>query len=925
MKPSRLRIPARRVQDFAVAFVAVVLLTHYAATKPTNQLEGALGPVAMSVSPVLATPKGICFVGAAIPEGASVSAEDIARGYALVGVSTNHLFSYSCPTNGVVWESWSRRGAFRDWFTLDFPGGWTFPMGTNDLGRVTVFADARIRPDLRAASAEIAALGQPVSAVPGVSEFWSAATTNGSQVLTWRDFRYGRGAGESVSAQIELFPNGDFSIRSNAVERAYARIAPFDWDGDGLANDVDPEPYVNNGDHHGQTAAAKDSVLGEVGVGLDNGYYFLSATFPADPSVPTLVAVGTNRMVVVDAGEYLFLLEKGVEYDIHVEPGRDDVVYDAFDDVLAAQNPFGPMLRSIEWWGSGSGGQHFDGEAGTWTEATGFSDLWWPGLSFDGYVAWWPGFKGSPELDDIGPNDNCVFTGVFTDCHVDLSAGYRWENPSGRLPIVSPNAKTTEVLARPDDFDDAVLSVTATVGWREFQSFLGGTDILNTNQHVRAGIYVSAAPVVFRDGARRPLVVSAHTDDPDLLPLPTNGTVTLSFASGSSHVRLWSAEEGGVEVSLPRSWPTRDFDGFTCYMEALSASENVGDVEFLLSYSGEDGNKEDSATTTCAEAKWVHLQSSVAGSSSNPPPFDGQTNHEFNVRHSPNPDKHLPVFFEDVKGEGFEVNDFSVRLRLEIVPSGLSLSGVSARWEFLEPSPSSGSIIPVDALEADFVNPKVGGVYHIGATYAGSPMSECNIVLPLAGASIDSMVIRDLNRADDFINDIVDMLPLAERTRVRFGYRWFYAGGNGDYRGRPDSAINPTVWVYNQVADDSGLGAVATVYGVPSRISKLSNLIIAYTCEGLGVSHFRQYLAQVLGTFNDVTASESWACGVAIANGADRVSSISNLVYRMWINSDVKTRRLWPNTSPADNHYNAINGMNFNNHYYSPDFLLKRP
>ena len=40
--------------------------------------------------------------------------------------------------NGVVWESWSRRGAFRDWFTLDFPGGWTFRMGTNYLGRVTV-------------------------------------------------------------------------------------------------------------------------------------------------------------------------------------------------------------------------------------------------------------------------------------------------------------------------------------------------------------------------------------------------------------------------------------------------------------------------------------------------------------------------------------------------------------------------------------------------------------------------------------------------------------------------------------------------------------------------------------------------------------------------------------------------------------------
>ena len=901
----RWRFWRHRLPDVVVSLLAVLVMTRYAATKPTNQLQNS----------------GIVLLRSGGGSGVVVTAEDIARGYRLTSVSTNVAVSYSCPTNGAAWASWTRRGAFRDWFTLAFPADWTFPLGSNELDRVTVFADARIRPSLRAAEDEIAALGSPASAVPGVSEFWSATGSGGSQLLTWRDFFFGRGEGEQVSAQIELSPSGDFAVRSNLVERAYARIVPFDLDGDGLANDIDPEPCVYNGDYHGQTVAARESVLGQVGVGLENGWYFLSATFPEKPVRPTLVSVGTNRMVVVESGEYLFLLEKGIVHDIHVEPWRDDIVYEAYDDVLDAQNPAAPLLRSIEWWTPEPGGGQWHDDSSVWSLSLGYLDLC-PSV----YVAWWPGFKGSPDPVDLPSGENCVFTGVFTDCCVDVPAQYEWQCHFWPIPIVSPNAKTTELLAPPEALSSSVVSVTATIGGLEFRSYVGGSDHLVSNGMVRSGYYVGAAPVVFRGGARRPLVAYSHTDDPDYAPLPTNGTLTLSFESGSDHVRLWSAEEGGTEVSLPRSWPVAEFDGFTCYIEGLSVSTSMDDICFRLAYTGYAGNKEDFAETTCAEVKRIHVTSSVAGVSSNPPPFNGQTNYEFNVRHSPNPDKHLPIFFETVKGNDFDVEDFSVRLRVELLPSGLVNSdNMSARWEFLEPSPDSGSIVPVNAHEADFVNPKVGGVYHIGVSYYGSPMSECNIVLPLAGATIDSRVIRDLNRADDFVNDVVEAWPLAERTSVKFGFRWFFARGNGDYRGRPDSSNNPTVWVYNQVEDDSGWGAVATVYGIPFRISKFSNLIIAYTCEGLGVSHLRQYLAQVLGTFNDVTASESWACGVAIANGANRVSSISNLVHQMWINSDTKTKRLWPNTAPADNHYNAINGTNFNYHYYSPGFLLKRP
>ena len=63
----------------------------------------------------------------------------------------------------------------------------------------------------------LVAVGAPMSAIPGVSRFWTAATSNGTYLLTWENFAAGRvsgsvreGADETVNAQIELKRNGDF-------------------------------------------------------------------------------------------------------------------------------------------------------------------------------------------------------------------------------------------------------------------------------------------------------------------------------------------------------------------------------------------------------------------------------------------------------------------------------------------------------------------------------------------------------------------------------------------------------------------------------------------------------------------------------------------------------------------------------------------
>ena len=110
-----------------------------------------------------------------------------------------------------------------------------------------------------------------MSAVPGRSEFWWAEGEGGSRVLTWRDFAPGRDASASVSAQLVLYPSGDFLVRSNGVERAYRRVDPFDWDGDGVPNGDDPAPRRWDGDFLGQPGAVRARIARLVGSGSATG------------------------------------------------------------------------------------------------------------------------------------------------------------------------------------------------------------------------------------------------------------------------------------------------------------------------------------------------------------------------------------------------------------------------------------------------------------------------------------------------------------------------------------------------------------------------------------------------------------------------------------------------------------------------------
>ena len=204
---------------------------------------------------------------------------DFTRGYRLESVSTNDDYSYALPADGAIRGMWHLTGVYEDVQKVSLvphpsfpiPHPFLFPLGNNLCSSLWAYTWGRVRPQLKNSTNEIVAVGAPMSAIPEVSRFWTMATTNDTYLLTWENFAAGRISGEAesfplqngidppltsgedtaspltsgetplplVSAQIELFRNGDFITRSNNVESVYRRV--IEPNPIGPVNPPDPE------------------------------------------------------------------------------------------------------------------------------------------------------------------------------------------------------------------------------------------------------------------------------------------------------------------------------------------------------------------------------------------------------------------------------------------------------------------------------------------------------------------------------------------------------------------------------------------------------------------------------------------------------------------------------------------------------------
>ena len=256
--------------------------------------------------------------------------------------------------------NWNIRGAWQDSLWLDFEDGWVFPWGTNHLSGVEVVSYGQVWATPFDTNA-IASAGAPFEIVPGLTAFTYEFTPSNSYRFAWTDAAINRDTNILVSAALELFRNGDIAITTNGIAALLPRTLPFPHSGFGQDDEWVTANFTKATEI--LTVGYPQWVNDQVGEGLTNGLYKLSVTVADDPPETTFLSVGDLSVAVTNAGEYVFLLEKGPAYGLTVFPPSSNVTISAVDDVPTMRGT--PMMRSF---GDAGDGQWVPDSGDFWTD-----------------------------------------------------------------------------------------------------------------------------------------------------------------------------------------------------------------------------------------------------------------------------------------------------------------------------------------------------------------------------------------------------------------------------------------------------------------------------------------------------------------------------------------------------------------------------
>ena len=462
--------------------------------------------------------------------------------------------------------NWNVRGAWKDSFWLPFEDGWVFPWGTNHLSGVEVVSYGQIWPTPFDTNAVVSA-GLPFEIVRGLTTFGYEFTPSNSYRFVWTDAAINRDTNNLVSAELEFFRNGDVSVTTNGVAAYLPRELPFPHDGFGQDDEWVTANFTNATEI--LAVGYPQWVDAQVGEGLTNGLYKLSVTVADDPPETTLLTVGNLSVAVTNAGEYVFLLEKGPAYDLTVFPPSSNVTISAVDDVPSMRGT--PMMRSF---GGVDGGQWVPDSGNFWTDyaaGMGYARLWWL-----------PWLCGSPDVTHIDPTAGPV---TF---HADLldyrgsAASFLWTG-SEALTIASPNSQTTAVTADLADWRFANLSVTASFGFdRSLTSYLYVSYGTNDSPQVSCSLSVQSVHFINEgDRPERVYPVSVSL----ICPVETNAVADISW-EGSDNALFWSDSAATQPLSslsgISLSSVTEESGGasYTFYM----TSPNIGSGSFTATF-----------------------------------------------------------------------------------------------------------------------------------------------------------------------------------------------------------------------------------------------------------------------------------------------------------------------------------------------------
>lgn len=856
-----------------IFILASLILCAYAGTKPQMSSEKA---------PSRTTLRGVSDI--LTPLSIQTS------GYRFKSVSTNATPDYTRPEGAIRNERWFRHGAYEAWCRIDL-APFVFPMDDGYVSSFAVFTDGKMRPTPRDTMRELGAKTQAMLCLQGHSELWHGATENNTRLITWKNFYLEADTNRMTSIQVELSPSGDYLVRSNELVFAYERIDPNDWDGDGIPNEIDCNPQDYDGDYFGPDGTLPANAN-------TNAYYSVS-----------LVATGPNAEVYFagdrpsNYADPHFIARSGVTYRVPLLIGKTYTVFSNEPiDIGDASDPE--------------------------TEITDIGD-------------------GSYEIVRpiyIYPSNGMHDFSMYIDPD-DLEGSFVWTNSCCDIIEESP-------LYFSFDCNRCRCSGCTAVGYYEYEGYdveaWGGEcwghdldDDDDDNALDGASLVLPRYVFLNNDNDRENSeddLRSISFSTPSTHYCSSDGQVTISCTHGADRIRLWRNSERTGSLALTQTYNATSSSGGSFYMEGIKVSAEENDVTFEMSWTDNYGRAQTiTRHTTVAMVTNVLVSSQCQGESDNPPPFTGQREWMFDPQNSTNVDKHLLIpFCNVVNTNDLTVRDFDIDLTLQIIPNGLTIDG-DACFYALGNTPDSGSFTCVSGTTAKFSNPKVGGIYRFGVSIDASPESQCVIVLPLAGAEVTDILRADLLRANITVSNAVSRYKLRDLATILIGGSQLSTSFTANYRGRADNFDHLTVWSYNGVNTNPELrqwrrrgdGSVATLFGVPVRIAKLTNLLTGYVAEKFGAYEWEHDFGQWFGTANDISAQHSWNTGRGIATSNDFNTATQTLVKELWSTTDDegKTRRLWPNVNATDNYSPEAplslpwNEIDYDHNFYSPQFL----
>ena len=457
--------------------------------------------------------------------------------------------------------NWNIRGAWKDSLWLDFEDDFVFPWGTNHLTGVEVVSYGQVWATPFDTNA-VASAGAPFEIVPGLTTFAYEFTPSNSCRFAWAAAAINRDTNNLVSAVREFFRNGDVSVTTNGVAALLPRMLPFPHSGFGQDDEWVTANFTNATEI--LAVGYPQWVDSQVGDGLTNGLYKLSVAVADDPPETTLLSVGNLSVAVTNAGEYVFLLEKGPAYGLTVFPPSSNVTISAVDDVPTMRGT--PLLRSF---GDADGGQWVPDSGNFWTDyaaGMGYARLWWL-----------PWLCGSPNVNHIGPDENSItFSAVLYDCRQTNDVTYSWSASAG-LDVASPNSQTTEIsVSEMPSWAEASIYVTATFGTDALTSYTDGlTYGTNETPQVHLSLDVPVAILLNSNELSTAKIAAAGWSFSS--DAPTSGTVRVTCLSGSEKV---------VAPGIVGEWAVYDDFSVSATVEGVGTSAAVGDVVFRMEFWG---------------------------------------------------------------------------------------------------------------------------------------------------------------------------------------------------------------------------------------------------------------------------------------------------------------------------------------------------